>query len=99
MNQREDDEIEEEEEAAKNGNKKKKTGGKDKKKAKKKVFNFQIEKQPEKGINDPDVERDVSVLFVKYLKEDLWLDIPANVPFLLFIMINGLPTTQDEIDE
>ena len=39
------------------------------------------------------------MLFVKYLKEDSWLDIPANIPFLLFIIINGLPTTFDEIEQ
>lgn len=94
-----DDDIEEEEEDAKNVSKKMKTSGKDKKKANKKKFDFQLEKQPEKGINDPDVERDVSVLFVKYLKEDSWLDLPANIPFLLFIIISGLPTTYDEVED
>ena len=98
MTSKEDEEIEETEEDAKAENKKMKTSGKEKKQKSKKIFDFQIE-QDDKGINDPDVERNVGLLLLNYLKEDSWLDFPANIPFLLFIMINGIPTTPEEIEE
>ena len=94
-----DEELPEEEtEEALNESKKKKAQENNKKQGNKQILDFNIEKN-EKGINDPEVERDVGFLFLKYIKEDLWLDFPANIPFLLFIMINGLPTTPEAIEE
>ena len=66
MNNKEDEEIEETEEDAKAENKKMKTSGKDKKQRNKKIFDFQ-NAQDDKGINDPDVERNVGVLLLNYL--------------------------------
>ena len=38
--------------------------------------------------------REGDELFMNYLKEDAVLDFIANIPFLLFIIIKGLPTCQ-----
>ena len=51
-----------------------------------------------KDLNDPHVERDVIFLLKKYIKEDSWLDFPANAPTFLFFLIYGLPTTPDDIE-
>ena len=52
-----------------------------------------------KGLHDPNVERDIVDLMKNYLKGDCWKDFLANIPFLLYLFIEGVPTELSEIEE
>ena len=45
------------------------------------------------------MERDIVVLMRSYLKGDCWKDFVANIPFLLYLAINGVPTEKEELEE
>ena len=51
-----------------------------------------------KGLHDPNVERDIVVLMKNYLKGDCWKDFIANIPFLLYLFIEGIPKELSEIE-
>lgn len=43
------------------------------------------------------LERDICVIFGKYLKREGFFDIIANIPLIFFMSFNGYPTTDEEI--
>lgn len=45
----------------------------------------------EKNLDDSAVERDVGVLFKKYLRGDALFDCLANIPFLVYTIVYGIP--------
>lgn len=52
-----------------------------------------------KGLNDPYVERDIVDLMKNYIQGDCWKDLLANIPFLLYWFIEGIPTELSAIEE
>ena len=52
------------------------------------------------GLDDPELERDITKLLVSYLLNDAFFDILANFPILLYILINkGSPKGAEELEE
>lgn len=47
--------------------------------------------QNKKGLDDPAVERDVVVILKKYLKGDCLKDVVANIPFIVYTIVYGIP--------
>lgn len=45
----------------------------------------------DKDLDDPAVERDVGILIKKYLRGDALFDILANIPFLVYTIVYGIP--------
>ena len=45
------------------------------------------------------VERDNTVLIKTYLKEDGLFDFLANIPYIIYAIVNGIPKDIEEIEE
>ena len=45
------------------------------------------------------VERDYVVLIKEYLKGDGYFDLLANVPYIFYAILNGIPHEPEEIEE
>ena len=73
------------------------------KKSKKRKSNVKLieaaENKDTNGLHDPNVERDIVDLMMNYLKGDCWKDFLANIPFLLYLFIEGVPTELSAIEE
>ena len=52
-----------------------------------------------KALDDPAVERDVVVLLKKYLRGDALIDCLANIPFVVYTFVYGIPRDAVEIEE
>lgn len=53
----------------------------------------------EKDLDDPAVERDCVVLIMKYLKGDALKDILANIPFIVYTIVYGIPRDPVMLEE
>ena len=56
-------------------------------------------KGKESNLDDPAVERDVAVLIKKYLKGDALKDFLANIPYIVYIIVYGIPSDAEQLDE
>lgn len=62
------------------------------------VEKLRAKNKEDKGLSDPTLHRDVCYLFRRYLKLDGLVDIAANVPILVYMIINGVPHTPEEVE-
>ena len=51
-----------------------------------------------KDLTDPLLQRDIRVLAVRYFKREAWFDIFANFPIIVYLIVNGYPQSEEEID-
>ena len=51
------------------------------------------------GLDDPKYERNWKELFKNYFMRDAWIDILANIPIVLYFIVWGYPTTEEEVYE
>ena len=57
------------------------------------VEKLRAKNKDDKGLTDPTLHRDVCYLLWRYLRMDGWVDLVANIPILVFIVLNGMPHT------
>ena len=50
------------------------------------------------SIEDPNLERDITVITKKYLKGKFTLDMFANFPWLFIVLIRGIPEENTDKD-